>query len=156
MPRVVLTTLVATLLVAAPPSVGAQSRTAADSARSALGSRARSAADTLPVQVVERVVAAFNRHDAAAVAAEYDSVYTAELPGDTAGAQRVTRAQLDSAARQDFQKGRPTVRLVRRVVSGPFVADLYTMTEAGRQFPHFSLCEVRGGKIVREIMHQQR
>lgn len=112
--------------------------------------------DTLPERVVQRTYEAFQRHDLAAMYANFDSVFTYERFGDPAGSHRQRR---DDALRQTKANGAVMriidgmrITLVRSDVYGNFVNQEWTERfPDGRQFKQFELFEVRGGKIVREI-----
>jgi len=105
---------------------------------------------------VQRTYEAFQRHDLDAMYANFDSAFTYERFGDPAGSHRLRR---DEALQQT--KGDPAVMrivqgmritLVRSDVYGAFVNQEWTELFAdGRNFKHFELFEVRGGRIVREI-----
>ena len=112
--------------------------------------------DTLPERVAQRTYEAFRRHDVDAMYANYDSVFTYERFGDPAGSQRRRRddslrqTKADTAVMRIINGQRVT--LVRSDVFGAFVNQEWTERFAdGREFKHFELFEVRGGKIVREI-----
>ena len=63
------------------------------------GQAAPSTIDTLPASVVQRGLAAFNRHDVSALMAIYDSAaYTHETLGDSTGLQRVPLSVIRDAA----------------------------------------------------------
>jgi hypothetical protein len=116
----------------------------------------RSMRDTLPERVAQRAYEAFKRSDLDATYANYDSVFTYERFGDPAGSHHVRR---DDNLRQ--MKADTTVmriikglriELVRTDVFGAFVNQEWRERfPDGREFKHFELFEVRGGKIVREI-----
>ena len=112
--------------------------------------------DTLPERVAQRMYEAFKRHDLDATYANYDSVFTYERFGDPAGSHQVQRDDLlrqmkaDTAVVRIIQGQR--IVLVRTDVFGAFVNQEWRERFAdGREFKHFELFEVRGGKIVREI-----
>lgn len=112
--------------------------------------------DTLPEHVAQRFYEAFQRHDLDATYASFDSVFTYEMFGDPAGSQRrrrddsLRRTKADTAVMRIING--LGVTLVRSDVYGAFVNQEWTERFAdGRQFKHFELLEVRGGKIVREI-----
>jgi len=112
--------------------------------------------DTLPEHVALRFYEAFQRHDLDATYANYDSVFTFENFVDPAGSQQrrrddsLRRTKADTAVMRIINGMRIT--LVRSDVFGAFVNQEWTERFAdGRQFKHFELLEVRGGKIVREI-----
>jgi ketosteroid isomerase-like protein len=117
---------------------------------------ARSTRDTLPEHVARRFYEAFQRHDLDATYANYDSDFTYERFGDPAGSHQrrrddsLRRTKADTAVMRIINGLRVT--LVRTDVFGAFVNQEWTERFAdGRQFKHFELLEVRGGKIVREI-----
>ena len=112
--------------------------------------------ETLPERVARRFCEAFQRHDLDATYANYDSVFTYERFGDPAGSHQRRRddslrqTKADTAVMRIIKGMRIT--LVRTDVFGAFVNQEWTERFAdGRQFKHFELLEVRGGKIVREI-----
>lgn len=112
--------------------------------------------DTLPERVAQRTYEAFKRSDLDATYANYDSVYTYERFGDPAGSHRVRRddslrqMKADTAVMRIVRGLR--IMLVRTDVFGAFVNQEWRERFAdGREFKHFELFEVRGGKIVREI-----
>ena len=112
--------------------------------------------DTLPERVAQRMYEAFKRHDLDATYANYDSVFTYERFGDPAGSHQVRRddylrqLKADTAVVRIIQGQR--IVLVRTDVYGAFVNQEWREGFAdGREFKHFELLEVRGGKIVREI-----
>jgi len=112
--------------------------------------------DTLPERVAQRTYEAFRRHDLDALYANFDSIFTYERFGDPAGSQRRRRddslrqTKADTAVMRIINGMRIT--LVRSDVYGAFVNQEWTERFAdGREFKHFELFEVRGGKIVREI-----
>ena len=112
--------------------------------------------DTLPERVVQRVYEAFRRHDLDALYANFDSVFTYERFGDPAGSHQVRRDDALRQTKADTTVMRiingQRVTLVRSDVFGAFVNQEWTEHFAdGRQFKHFELIEVRGGKVVREI-----
>ena len=107
--------------------------------------------DTLPERVVQRVLDAYNHHDVAAIEAEYDTVYVHENMAEMTGPHPVLRmAMRDSLilALQGIKDAR--MKLSRRTVAGPVVADLYVVTANGRKRKLLDIYEVRHGKIVRE------
>src|SRR6266576_6388395 len=116
----------------------------------------RSMRDTLPERVAQRTYEAFKRNDLDATYANYDSVFTYERFGDPAGSHQVRRDDYVRQMKADtavvrILKGLRTV-LVRTDVFGAFVNQEWRERFAdGREFRHFELFEVRGGKIVREI-----
>ena len=117
---------------------------------------ARSMRDTLPERVAQRTYQAYRRHDLDATYANYDSVFTYERFGDPAGAHQLRRDDYLRQMKADTAvvriiKGQRIV-LVRTDVFGAFVNQEWRERFAdGREFKHFELFEVRGGKIVREI-----
>ena len=116
----------------------------------------RSLQDTLPQRVAQRTYEAFKRHDLDATYANYDSVFTYERFGDPAGSHQLRRDEYLRQTKADTAvmriiKGQRIV-LVRADVFGAFVNQEWRARFAdGREFKHFELFEVRGGKIVREI-----
>lgn len=123
-----------------PTDVGAQ------------GQAAPSAADTMPASVVQRGLAAFNRHDINGLMAIYDSAaYAHETLGDSTGLQRVPLTVVREAATRLFaQASDAKVASVRRLTYGPFVVDLYETVANGKTSQHLDIFEVRNGKVVRE------
>ena len=120
------------------------------------GGARTTAQDTLPERVAQRMYEAFRQHDLAATYANFDSVFTYERFGDPAGSQKLRRDETlqrmkaDSAVMRIIKGMRIT--LVRTDVFGAFVNQEWRERFAdGREFKHFELFEVRGGKIVREI-----
>lgn len=112
--------------------------------------------DTLPERVAQRVYEGFRRSDLDATYANYDSVFTYERFGDPAGSHQVRRddnlrkMKADTAVMRIIKGLR--VVLVRTDVYGAFVNQEWRERfPDGREFKHFELFEVRGGKIVREI-----
>ena len=117
---------------------------------------ASSGRDTLPERVVQRMYEGFKRHDLDSTYATYDSVFTYERFGDPAGSHQVRRddylrkLKADTTVMRIIQGQR--IELVRSDVFGAFVNQEWRERFAdGREFKHFELLEVRGGKIVREI-----
>jgi len=117
---------------------------------------APSTRDTLPERVAQRTYEAFSRGDLDALYANYDSVFTYERFGDPAGSHQLRRDDYLRQMKADTAimriiKGLRT-ELVRTDVFGAFVNQEWRERFAdGREFKHFELFEVRGGKIVREI-----
>lgn len=112
--------------------------------------------DTLPERVALRTYEAFRRHDLDGTYANYDSVFTYERFGDPAGSHRVRRDDYLQQMKTDTTVLRiihgQRIVLVRSDVFGAFVNQEWRERFAdGREFKHFELIEVRGGKIVREI-----
>ena len=110
----------------------------------------QAAADTLPDRVIDRAYAAFNRHDPEAFLSNFAETWWYSPLEDTAAApQRNERADELKAYRElDAFRNRPTIRLVRRLVAGPYVVDLQSR---GRDSVlRLDIFEVRNGKIVRE------
>lgn len=112
--------------------------------------------DTLPERVAQRTYEAFKQHDLDATYANYDSVFTYERFGDPAGSHQVRRDDLLRQMKADTVVVRiiqgQRIDLVRTDVFGAFVNQEWRERFAdGREFKHFELFEVRGGKIVREI-----
>jgi hypothetical protein len=108
------------------------------------------AADTLPERVIDSAYAAFNRHDAAAFLANFAETWWYSTLEDTAAAPRrnLRADELKAYREQDAFRNRPTLRLVRRLVAGPYVVDLQSR---GRDsILRLDIFEVRNGKIVRE------
>jgi hypothetical protein len=112
--------------------------------------------DTLPERVVQRTIDAFTRRDLDATFANFDSVFTHEMLGDPTGAQRLRRddyvrqMKADTAVMRRIKTQRIVV--LHTDVFGAFVSQVWTIRlPDGREFKHFELIEVRGGKIVREI-----
>lgn len=113
-------------------------------------------ADTLPARVAQRTYEAYKRHDLDATYANYDSVFTYERFGDPAGSHQVRRDDYLRQMKTDTAVvriiGGQRIVLVRTDVFGAFVNQEWRERFAdGREFKHFELFEVRGGKIVREI-----
>lgn len=116
----------------------------------------RAMRDTLPEHVVQRMVELWKRRDIEGTYAYFDTVFTHERLGDSAGVQRIRRDDLVRQTKADtgaarYLRTHPIVR-VRTDVSGPFVNQVWTYRlPDGKEEIHFELFEVRGGKIVREI-----
>jgi hypothetical protein len=111
--------------------------------------KGQAAADTLPERVIDSAYAAFNRHDPAAFLSNFAESWWSSALEDTAGAHRKVRADEVKAYRElNVFQNRPTLRLVRRLVAGPYVVDLQSR---GRDSVlRLDIFEVRNGKIVRE------
>ena len=110
----------------------------------------QAAADTLPERVVDSAYAAFNRHDPAAFLKNFAETWWYSTLEDTAAAPRrnVRADELMAYREQDAFRNRPTIRLVRRLVAGPYIVDLQSR---GRDsVMRLDIFEVRNGKIVRE------
>lgn len=112
--------------------------------------------DTLPERVAQRTYEAFKRHDLDATYANFDSVFTYERFGDPAGVHQLRRDDYLRQMKADTAIVRivngQRIVLVRTDVFGAFVNQEWRVRFAdGREFKHFELFEVRGGKIVREI-----
>jgi hypothetical protein len=86
---------------------------------------ARSMRDTLPEIVVQRTIDAWTRKDLDATFANFDSVFTHEMLGDPAGAQRLRRDDYvrqmkgDTAVMRTFKTER--IRVLHTDVYGAFV-----------------------------------
>ena len=106
-------------------------------------------ADTLPERVVDSAYAAFNRHDPAAFLSNFAESWWSSALEATAAAHRKVRAEELKAYRDlNVFRSRPTLRLVRRLLAGPYVVDLQSR---GRDSVlRLDIFEVRNGKIVRE------
>ena len=118
--------------------------------------KGQAASDTLPEQVAMRTFETWKRHDLDANYANYDSVFIYLRFGDPAGEHQIRRddqlrrLKADSTVMRIISGQR--VELVRSDVYGAFVVQEWRETFAdGRDFKHFEMFEVRGGKIVREI-----
>lgn len=112
--------------------------------------------DTLPERVARRTFEAFKRHDVEATYANFDSIFVYERFGDPAGARQLRRDETVRKMKADSAVMRIVngqhVVLVRSDVYGAFVNQEWrTKFADGREFKHFELFEVRGGKIVREL-----
>ena len=119
-------------------------------------SASRDMRDTLPERVVQRFVGAYIQKDLDASYANYDTVFTHEYLGDTAGVKRIRRENWLRMATSDtaFMRRFKTlhIEVVRQDVFGPFVNFIWvSRTPDGKQVTHLDLVEVRHGKIVREI-----
>ena len=117
--------------------------------------------DTLPEHVAQRTYEAFRRHDLDATYANFDSVFTYERFGDPAGSHPLRRDDYLRQMKADTAVVRivngQRIVLVRSDVFGAFVNQEWRVRFAdGREFKHFELFEVRGGKIVREIEGDRR
>ena len=126
---------------------------------------AQTAKDTLPERVVDRMLAAFDRGDAVARSALYDSVYyfqdlTVPPPGDP---RRPAAKSADDRARewQDYvTKARfdtlphRSRKVLERMVAGRFVvyhiAVRFDPPHQDQSFEKLEVYEVRNGKIVAE------
>jgi hypothetical protein len=108
------------------------------------------AADTLPERVIDNAYVAFNRHDAAAFLANFAETWWYSLLEDTAAAphRNVRAEELEAYRKLDAFRNRPTIRLVRRLVAGPYVIDL--QSRGHDSVLRLDIFEVRNGKIVRE------
>ncbi len=107
-------------------------------------------AEALPERVVDSAYAAFNRHDPAAFLSYFaDTWWTSAFEDTAAAPHRKVRADELKAYRElDAFRNRPTIRLVRRLVAGPYVVDLQSR---GRDSVlRLDIFEVRNGKIVQE------
>jgi hypothetical protein len=106
------------------------------------------------------VYEAFKRHDLDATYANFDSLFTYERFGDPAGSHQVRRDESVRRTKADTAVMRiingQRISLVRSDVFGAFVNQEWTERFAdGREFKHFELLEVRGGKVVRQIEGDQ-
>jgi hypothetical protein len=119
-----------------------------------LSLRAQSSArttDTLPASVVQRGMDAYNRRDADAMAALYDTIVVHHNLADSTGSQRMTREEVRDGIRKWFHDAPDgTLTLVKRTTTGPFVVDVDDVVMGGKRFQHLDIFEVRHGKIVRE------
>lgn len=107
--------------------------------------------DSLPVNVVQRGMEAYKRHDAEAMAAQYDTTVLQESLSDAGGPRRMTRAAVRDGISKWFQQSpNSKLTLVKRITTGPFVVDLYDLMVDGKRSQHLDIFEVRNGKIVRE------
>ena len=112
--------------------------------------RGQANADTLPDRVIDSLYAAFNRHDPAAFLSNFAETWLYSALEDTAAAphRNVRADELKMYRERDAFRNRPTIRLVRRLVAGPYVIDLQSR---GRDSVlRLDIFEVRNGKIVRE------
>jgi hypothetical protein len=128
-------------------------------------SKAQTSKDTLPVQVVERMLDAFNRGDQTARSALYDSVYYFQdlmvpPPGDprrpaalSAGERArewqaaITESRFDTLPRRSR-------KVLQRLVAGRFVvyhiAVMFEPPHEDHSFEKLEVYEVKNGKIVAE------
>ena len=125
-------------------------------AQAGASSTAGRAQDTLPESVAMRTFETWKRHDLDGNYANYDSVFTYLRFGDPAGEHQVHRDEQLKRLKADTAVMRivngQRVELVRSDAYGAFVVMEWRETFAdGRDFKHFEMFEVRGGKIVREI-----
>jgi hypothetical protein len=126
---------------------------------------AAQAADTMPVSVVERMFDAFNRDDAAARSALYDSVYyfqdlmvpRAGDPKRPAAMTAEERARSWQASSASLRAGNPAPRsrkVLERMVAGRFVvyhvAVVFDPPNEDQTFQKLEVYEVKNGKIVAE------
>jgi hypothetical protein len=112
---------------------------------------AQAAADTLPERVVAQAYDAFNRHDAAAFFSFFAPVWYHVVMEDTvAGPTRRAREDASRDLTQYWASGgtKPTVKVIRRIVLGPYVVDEQARVPGGTV--HLDIFEVRRGKIVHE------
>ncbi len=108
------------------------------------------AADTLPRQVAEAQIAAFNRRDLDGFMALYaDDAVVAEFPSGKIlwQGKAAIRERYDAM----FKGGNaPTVAVPTRVVDGPFVVDYETWPAKPGERDHATwMYEIRGGLIRR-------
>jgi hypothetical protein len=118
----------------------------------------RASTDTLPAQVLNGSIAAFNRHDARAFAAFFDSSFThAFLESDTAGTPRHVRPDTLLAQMTAYfksQKKPPQATLVHSLVVGPFITWEYRIVDDSGTKRALDVLEVRHGKFVAEWEQQ--
>ena len=109
-------------------------------------------ADTLPIRVAERQIAAFNRKDLDGVMALFaDDATMAEFPSGKIGSpnKAAIRARIETIMKS-MTKDFPVVRVDPRVVDGAFVMDRETWNAAPGQRDHaIWMYEIRGGLIRR-------
>ncbi len=112
--------------------------------------QAQTGSDTLPKQVVSRAYDAFNRHDPLAFLSFFAPVWYHRILADTAAppTRQVEDENIrDFLAMKEFAT-KPTIRVTRRMVVGPYVIDEQIRGPDGRR--HLDIFEVREGKIVQE------
>lgn len=110
--------------------------------------------DTIPANVLQRGVEAFNRHDARALGALYAPT-AAFLSLTTDSSARPRPGNPDSTAARfgrywASQKQPPTLTLLRRVSAGPYVVDEYRLVDDEGPSHFLELYEVRGGLIIHD------
>jgi hypothetical protein len=111
----------------------------------------QTAADTLPERVVAQAYDAFNRADAAAFFSFFAPTWYHSVMEDTvAGPSRRVREDSSRDLTQHWANGgtKPTLKVVRRLVLGPYVVDEQVREPGGTL--HLDIFEVRKGKIVHE------
>ena len=111
---------------------------------------AQATSDTLPKRVVSQAYDAFNRHDPLAFLSFFAPVWyhtTLEDPGAAPKRQVQDENIRDFLAMKAFAS-KPTIRVTRRMVVGPFVID--EQVRDPDRSRHLEIFEVRQGKIVRE------
>jgi hypothetical protein len=115
---------------------------------------AAGARDTMPEHVIARGDDLFNRQDGQGLAALYaPDAYGSSFASDSTGVPRAWGPDSVLAMVQRYwagQKGRPRIRVTKRLASGPFVAVAYEYTDDSGTKPFFEVYEVRNGKIVHE------
>src|SRR5947207_14232558 len=99
------------------------------------GQAAASRTDTPPASVVQRGLAAFNRHDVDALMAIYDSAaYMHETLGDSTGLQRISLSVIRESATRLFAHAKDAkVDSGRRLTCGAFGVDLYETIATGKK-----------------------
>jgi hypothetical protein len=112
--------------------------------------QAQAGSDTLPKQVVSRAYDAFNRHDPLGFLSFFAPVWYHRILADTAAPPR---RQVEDENIRDFLAmkvfaAKPTIRVTRRMVVGPYVIDEQIRGPDGSR--HLDIFEVREGKIVQE------
>ena len=113
----------------------------------------RDARDTLPVRVVQRLTAAYNKRDAATFFAGLDTVFLHDRLTDTTAVRRRGTPQEIYGWFADSLKSGGTVAhidVIRLVEHGPYVVQLYDLVVNGKRIPSIDIFEVRHGKIVHE------
>lgn len=114
---------------------------------------AQRAADTLPERVVQRAYQAFNRADAAAFYSFFAPLwYHSGMEDSSLAATRRTREDAARELAQWWATGgnRTAVRMLHRIVVGPYVVDEQAVMLPGSRDLHLDIFEVRHGKIVHE------
>ena len=108
-------------------------------------------ADTLPERVVAQAYEAFNRADAAAFFSFFAPTWYHSVMEDTLAAPS---RSLREDSRRDLAHlwasggTKPLIKVVRRIVQGPYVVDEQIREPGGTL--HLDIFEVRNGKIVHE------
>jgi hypothetical protein len=110
--------------------------------------------DTMPEHVVAKGTDAFNRQDAQTLASLYDpETKISILSSDsTAGPRPAGSDSVLAGIRRYWsnQKQRPHLKVVKRISTGPFVVDVYELSDDAGRRETLDIYEVRHGHIVHE------